>query len=100
MPAPKNPNVGPAVEARRRAADEKAVARLRARGWTCTPPGNSSNWDTAIDWLLNSRHTADPDIQTAFWAVADGIATADEVEDLPPSELRERRKDPTLPDSD
>lgn len=69
------------------------------------PGSDTSDWDTAVDWLLNSRHTADPDIQTEFWAIADGLATCDEVENLLPSELRERRKaaaknDPTLPDND
>lgn len=29
-------------------------------------------WNTAIDVLLNSRHTADPDIQGPFWAYVDG----------------------------
>jgi hypothetical protein len=32
-------------------------------------------WNEAIDWLLNSRHTADPDIQTAFWGMVDGRFT-------------------------
>lgn len=29
-------------------------------------------YDAAMDWLLNSRHTADPDIQDAFWGIVDG----------------------------
>jgi hypothetical protein len=32
-------------------------------------------WNEAIDWLLNSRHTADPDIQSAFWGMAEGRFT-------------------------
>lgn len=32
-------------------------------------------WNDAIDWLLNSRHTADPDIQSAFWGMVDGQVT-------------------------
>lgn len=36
-------------------------------------------WDDAIDWLLNSRHTADPDIQNPFWAHVDGEITLDEL---------------------
>lgn len=106
MPAPKRPNTAAATAAVIRKAQDRKAAELKAAGWTVEPPGrDSANWDTAIDWLLNSRHTADPDIQTAFWAIADGIATEDEVEELLPSEIRERRKaaaqeDPILPDHD
>jgi hypothetical protein len=37
-------------------------------------------WNNAIDWLLNSRHTADPDIQRAFWGMVDGKLTRDEAD--------------------
>lgn len=39
------------------------------------------NFDIAVDWLLNSRHTADPDIQDLFWGITDGYVTIDEVYD-------------------
>lgn len=45
--------------------DEAAVAEKR--------------WNDAIDWLLNSRYTADPDIQGPFWAHVDGEITLDEL---------------------
>lgn len=36
-------------------------------------------WNEAVDWLLNSRHTADPDIQGPFWAYVDGHITREEL---------------------
>lgn len=36
------------------------------------------HWNEAIDWLLNSRHTGDPDIQAAFWMLAGGHCTREE----------------------
>jgi hypothetical protein len=36
-------------------------------------------WNEAIDWLLNSRHTADPDIQNPFWAYVDGEITIEQL---------------------
>ncbi len=51
----------------------------------------SKRFDAAVDWLLNSRHTGDPDIQTEFWAIADGLATPDVVDALSAAELRELR---------
>lgn len=38
------------------------------------------DWDAAVDWLLNSRHTADPAIQSAFWALSLGACTVDEAD--------------------
>ena len=38
-------------------------------------------WDEAVDWLLNSRYTADPDIQAAFWGIVDGKCTRDNAEE-------------------
>ena len=29
-------------------------------------------WSAAVDWLINSRHTADLTIQDAFWGIVDG----------------------------
>lgn len=40
----------------------------------------TTQWNKAIDWLLNSRHTADDDIQAAFWALADGRCTVEEAD--------------------
>jgi len=37
-------------------------------------------WNDAIDWLLNSRHCADPDIQRAFWGMVDGRCTREEAD--------------------
>jgi hypothetical protein len=48
-----------------------------------TPPERDEaekRWDEAIDWLLNSRHTADPDIQRAFWGMVDGKYTRDQAD--------------------
>lgn len=41
MPAPDQPNTGPAAEARRRIGDRKAAERLTARGWLLVPPGRA-----------------------------------------------------------
>lgn len=35
-------------------------------------------WMEAIDWLINSRHCADPDIQEVFWGLVDGKLTREE----------------------
>jgi prevent-host-death family protein len=47
------------------------------------PLGDQSgdNWNEAIDWLLNSRHCADPGIQAAFWGIAEGKCTRENVEE-------------------
>lgn len=37
-------------------------------------------WDDAVDWLLNSGHTADPEIQAAFWGVVNGQCTRDDAD--------------------
>lgn len=37
-------------------------------------------WNEAVDWLLNSRHTADPDIQNAFWGMVEGKYTRDQAD--------------------
>jgi hypothetical protein len=57
-------------------------------------------WSEAVDWLLNSRHTADPDIQGPFWAYVDGIITRDELdtfacEDVLRREAEQATGDPT-----
>ena len=41
---------------------------------------SDAGWHEAIDWLLNSRHTGDPDIQAAFWALSDGLCTREEAD--------------------
>ena len=38
-------------------------------------------WDEAVDWLLNSRYTADPDIQKAFWGIVVGKCSRDDAEE-------------------
>jgi hypothetical protein len=40
-----------------------------------------ARWNDAIDWLLNSRHCGDPDIQAAFWGIAEGNCTRKNVEE-------------------
>lgn len=37
-------------------------------------------WNDAIDWLLNSRHTADPGIQSAFWGMVEGRFTREQAD--------------------
>lgn len=44
------------------------------------PRKNDRRWNEAVDWLLNSRHTADPNIQGPFWAYVDGLITRDELD--------------------
>lgn len=43
MPAPKNPNTAAATAAVRRRGEETMAAKLRARGWKCTPPESTDN---------------------------------------------------------
>jgi hypothetical protein len=43
-------------------------------------PNNAKDWNEAVDWLLNSRHTADPDIQSAFWGLAEGRFTREQAD--------------------
>ncbi len=47
-------------------------------------------WDEAVDWLLNSRHTADPDIQAPFWAYADGLITREELDTFSAGDVARR----------
>lgn len=42
---------------------------------------SDQTWNEAIDWLLNSRHCADPGIQAAFWGIAEGKCTRKNVEE-------------------
>lgn len=37
-------------------------------------------WNEAVDWLLNSRHMADPDIQGPFWAYVEGLISREELD--------------------
>ena len=45
MPAPKNPNTAAATAAVRRRGQETMAAKLRAAGWTCTPPEQPHHYD-------------------------------------------------------
>lgn len=38
------------------------------------------SWNEAVDWLLNSRWTGDPEVQAAFWGMAEGWVTRDQAE--------------------
>jgi hypothetical protein len=51
----------------------------------------NKRWNEAIDWLLNSRHTADPDIQGPFWAYVDGWISLDELDKFSISSVEERK---------
>lgn len=61
-----------------------------------TPDGEADNaatdkrWNEAVDWLLNSRHTADPDIQGPFWAHVDGLITLDELRTFTADDVLQR----------
>lgn len=54
------------------------------------PNSDDKRWNDAVDWLLNSRHTADPDIQGPFWAYVDGLITRDELDHFSASDVQER----------
>jgi len=54
---------------------------------------NDRRWDEAVDWLLNSRHTADLDIQRPFWAYMDGLITRDELDTFGWREVQQREAD-------
>lgn len=49
-------------------------------------------WNEAIDWLLNSRHTADPDIQAPFWAYVDGLITLEELDWMSAADVERRKR--------
>ncbi|MEU0516675.1 hypothetical protein [Streptosporangium sp. NPDC006007] len=59
-----------------------AVLGFLGKAFEGHPPADpaTAQWNEAIDWLLNSRHTADEDIQAAFWALADGRCTVEEAD--------------------
>jgi hypothetical protein len=57
---------------------ELAAAAVHAHNREVDPA--ERRWNNAVDWLLNSRHCGDPDIQTCFWAMADGLCTRDEAD--------------------
>lgn len=50
-----------------------------------------ARWDEAVDWLLNSRHTADPGIQDPFWAYVDGVINRAELETFGWRDVEERK---------
>lgn len=51
------------------AEERTEIERLNAQ------PAADQPWNEAVDWLLNSHYTGDPDCQSAFWAMADGYCT-------------------------
>jgi hypothetical protein len=68
-----------------------SVAYCGVRGWgdagsgpvtckRCLRAIGERLWNEAVDWLLNSRHTADPDIQTAFWGMVEGRFTREQAD--------------------
>jgi hypothetical protein len=64
-------------------AEQTADLILQKLGPVTFARRNAENrWNEAIDWLLNSRHTGDPDIQKAFWGVVDGKITRDQADRL------------------
>lgn len=62
----------------------KPKAEKHCENCTCDPERleAEAHWNDAIDWLLNSRHTGDPDIQKAFWGIVDRKHTRDEADKL------------------
>jgi prevent-host-death family protein len=69
------------------AAARRAVTVLTSHGHPVAaimPPTEvetDKNWNEAVDWLINSRHCGDPDIQAAFWGIAEGNCTRKNVEE-------------------
>ena len=61
------------------ALKHQAAEVLKALGRN---PEVEGPWNDAIDWLLNSRHTGDPNIQKAFWGIVDGKYTRDQADQL------------------
>lgn len=57
-------------------------AGLHCGTCTCTPEQrrDEARWNDAIDWLLDSPYTGDPEIQGRFWALVDGRTIRDEVD--------------------
>lgn len=53
-----------------------------------TETGSDDRWNVAIDWLLSSRYTADPDVQTMFWAIVDGHHPREGIETADLTKLR------------
>ncbi len=92
MPTPKNPNTSAAtvasVAARQRAKYEKWAMQMRAAGWTVHAPGELADFDTAVDWAVN--RCLDLDQETTFRALADGLVTVDELDNLHMDEIRAR----------
>jgi hypothetical protein len=95
MPAPKNSNTSAAtarsVAVRVRGKHDKWAVEMRAAGWNCEPPEQASDkrrFDAAVDYVINRL---DLDQQEAFWALADGVVTEDELGELTAAEIAERR---------
>jgi antitoxin (DNA-binding transcriptional repressor) of toxin-antitoxin stability system len=68
------------------AAARRAITILTSHGHpiaAIVPAGTEPDpqWNDAVDWLLNSRHCGDPCIQAAFWGLAEGKCTRENVEE-------------------
>jgi len=58
MPAPKNPNVGPANAARAERANRKAASKLTERGWLCLNPTGVEVLTDALKYLSHRELTS------------------------------------------
>lgn len=73
-------------------------SQLRAARRQLAAKGDAdAKWSEAVDWLLNSRHTADPGIQHAFWGMADGELTREQADNGVFGDALEGNPDGTRP---
>jgi hypothetical protein len=64
--------------------DSRELAEAAVEGHNRMPAVDPAErrWNDAVDWLLNSRHCGDPDIQDMFWGIAEGMCTRQEAETI------------------
>lgn len=61
-------------------ADAAEIRRYLDAVFPVTVSDEDKRWNEAVDWLLNSRHCGDPDIQEAFWGMVDGKYTREQAD--------------------
>lgn len=71
MPAPKNPNTAAATAAAVRRGQETAAAKLRAAGWTVTPPpaGRPATASDRLRAAITTRNAAEREIVAIIRAI-------------------------------
>lgn len=57
-----------------------AASEKHCKSCKCSYQSDEKRWNDAIDWLLNSPYTGDPECQGRFWALVDGLTTRDKVD--------------------